>query len=90
MLNTPLLKNVLFCFNYSSKQASTIMKIIENRDTCRMLSGGAATGPDDNSHGEVKGSVIYLVVATLAEVDHFPSSTSIRWASEIGAKSVYC
>ncbi|KAL5497374.1 hypothetical protein EMCRGX_G013839 [Ephydatia muelleri] len=66
--------------NSSSKQASTIMKIIESRDTCRMLLEGAARGPDDNSHGvsEVKGSVIYLVVATLEEVDHFPSSTSIR------------
>ena len=41
-----------------------------------LLSGGAARAPDHNCLGEVsqstRGSVIYFVVATLAEVDHFP------------------
>ena len=79
------------------------MPILDMPTTCTLsshrwpralLSGGAARAPDHNCQGVVsqstRGSVIYFVVATLAEVNRFPSSTSIRWASEIGATSVYC
>ena len=69
------------------------MPILDMPPTCTLsshswpgalLSGRADKVPDHNCRGEMsqshKGICDILCEATLAEVDHFPSSSSIRWA----------
>ena len=56
-----------------------------------LLSGGAARAPD---HMSGRGVTEHQGICDILCCGHsgkgFPSSTSIKWASEIGATSVYC